>query len=83
MAKISKYNQEGYKDPTPYEALKRIKDPKRQIQGAQAKVVGQYFEKMIDAACRFYEDLKIAVIEKPRTHETNKEPRRRKVCSAL
>ena len=64
MAKISKYNHEGYKDLTPYEALKRVKDPRRQIQGAQAKVVGQYFEKMIDAACRYYEDRQIAVIEK-------------------
>lgn len=64
MAKISKYNHEGYKDPTPYEALKKVKDPRRQIQGAQAKVVGQYFEKMIDAACRYYEEKKMAVIEK-------------------
>jgi len=64
MAKISKYNHEGYKDLTPYEALKRVKDPRRQIQGAQAKVVGQYFEKMIDAACKYYEDRQIAVIEK-------------------
>ena len=28
MAKISKYNHEGYKDLTPYEALKRGKRPK-------------------------------------------------------
>jgi len=64
MAKISKYNNEGYKDPTPYEALKNVKNPKRQMQGAQARAVGQHFENMIDAACRYYEDKKLAVIEK-------------------
>jgi recombination protein U len=64
MAKISKYNSEGYKDPTPYEALKNVKNPKRQMQGAQARAVGQHFENMIDAACRYYEDRQLAVIEK-------------------
>ncbi len=62
--RISKYNQEGYIDLTPYEALKNIKDPQKQIRGAQARAIGQYFEKMIDAACKFYEDNKIAIIEK-------------------
>lgn len=64
MAKISKYNHEGYKDPTPYEALKNIKNPKKQFKGYQARAVGLHFEDMIDAACRFYEEKKVAAIEK-------------------
>lgn len=50
--------------PKPYEALKNVKNPKRQMQGAQARAVGQHFENLIDAACRYYEDKKLAVIEK-------------------
>lgn len=63
MAKISKFNHEGYKDLTAYEALKNI-DPKKQYKGYQARAVGLHFEDMIDAACRFYEEKKVAVIEK-------------------
>ncbi len=64
MAKINKFNHEGYMDPTPYEALKNIKNPRRQLQGAQAKVAGDNLEGLIKAACMYYEDRKIASIEK-------------------
>lgn len=64
MTKISKFIHERYMDTTPYESLKNIKNPKRQIQGAQSRAAGNHFEGIIDDSCRYYEDHKIAVIEK-------------------
>ncbi|KLU66732.1 holliday junction resolvase RecU [Desulfosporosinus acididurans] len=57
-------NAEFYHDPTAYEAIKRCKDPKRQLQGKRSKVVGEYFENLISAACDFYNEQGLARIEK-------------------
>ena len=40
------------------------KDPRRQLQGRQAKVAGEYFESLIVASCQFYEESHLAKIEK-------------------
>lgn len=41
-----------------------MRDPRRQLQGRQAKVAGEHFENMIAGACRFYEESHLAKIEK-------------------
>lgn len=64
MNKDHRKNAEGYNDPTAYEAIKRYKDPRRQLQGKRSKVVGEYFENLITSACVFYHDQGIAHIEK-------------------
>ena len=50
-------NSEGYADPTAYEA-------ERHLIGKRSKRAGQLFENIVDASCRFYEELGIAKIEK-------------------
>ncbi len=55
-------NAEGYSDPTPYEAMQR--QAKRQIRGKQAKVAGEHFENLISASCAYYEERRMAKIEK-------------------
>jgi len=57
-------NAEGYQDPTAYEAIKHVKDPRRQLQGKRSKIVGDYFENLITSACVYYHDKGIAHIEK-------------------
>lgn len=57
-------NAEGYNDSTAYEAINRCKDPKRQLQGKRSKIVGEYFENLITAACDYYREQDIAHIEK-------------------
>ena len=37
-----------------------MRDPRRQLQGRQAKVAGEHFENMIAGACRFYEESHLA-----------------------
>lgn len=64
MNKDHRKNSEGYNDPTAYEAIQRCKDPKCQLQGKRSKVVGEYFENLISAACDYYRDQSIAHIEK-------------------
>ncbi|MCO1599774.1 Holliday junction resolvase RecU [Desulfosporosinus nitroreducens] len=64
MNKDHRKNSEGYNDPTAYEAMKRCKDPRRQLQGKRSKIVGEYFENLITSACDFYYDRDIAHIEK-------------------
>lgn len=54
-------NAEGYHDPTPYEAERRMK---AQIAGRRSKVAGEHFENMISAACDYYRDRGLAKIEK-------------------
>ncbi len=62
----NRYNQrknaEGYADPTPYEAMQ--KQARNQLKGKQARIAGEHFENMISAACAFYEERRIAKIEK-------------------
>lgn len=36
----------------------------RRLQGQRSKMIGELFEKMIDASCRYYKEKGIAVIEK-------------------
>lgn len=55
-------NAEGYSDPTPYEAMQQ--KAKNQIKGKQARIAGEHFENMISAACKFYEERRLAKIEK-------------------
>jgi len=57
-------NAEGYQDLTAFEAIKRCKDPQRQLQGKRSKIVGEYFENMITGACSFYYEKDLAHIEK-------------------
>lgn len=64
MNKDHRKNAEGYHDPTAYEAIKQCKDPRRQLQGKRSKVVGDYFENLIESACVYYHDQGIAHIEK-------------------
>ncbi|WP_287827092.1 Holliday junction resolvase RecU [Oscillibacter sp.] len=54
-------NAEGYNDPTPYEAEKRIR---AQLQGKRARAAGGHFEAMISASCDYYLSRDIAKIEK-------------------
>lgn len=55
-------NSEGYRDPTPYEALQ--KQARNQIKGKQSRIAGEHFENMISAACSYYKDRGLAHIEK-------------------
>ena len=55
-------NSEGYRDPTPYEALQ--KQARNQIKGKQARLAGEHFENMISSACLYYSDRGLAHIEK-------------------
>lgn len=64
MNKDHRKNAEGYNDPTAFEAMKRVKDPRRQLQGKRSKVVGEYFENLISSACDYYRVQSIAHIEK-------------------
>lgn len=64
VSKDQRKNAEGYQDMTAYEAMKRLKDPQRQIQGARSKAVGEHFENMITGACFFYYEKNLAHIEK-------------------
>ncbi len=57
-------NAEGYRDPTAYAAIKRCKDPQRQLQGMRSKATGEHFENMITGACSFYYEKNLAHIEK-------------------
>ena len=54
-------NAEGYPDPTPYEAEKRIR---AQLRGKQARAAGGHFENMISASCAYYLSRGLAKIEK-------------------
>lgn len=54
-------NAEGYPDPTPYEAERRMR---AQLAGRRSKVAGEHFESMISAACDYYRDRGLAKIEK-------------------
>ena len=51
---IPRRNSEGYSDPTPYEAMKSYKDPRRQLQGMRSKSWGSYFEELINNSCEYY-----------------------------
>ena len=64
MSKDQRKNSEGYQDITAYEAMKRCKDPQRQIQGSHSRAIGKHFENMITVACLFYGEKNIAHIEK-------------------
>lgn len=64
MNKDHRKNAEGYNDPTAYEAIKHIKDPRRQFQGKRSKIVGDYFENLIESSCEYYKEKGIAHIEK-------------------
>ena len=50
-------NSEGYTDLTAFEA-------ERHLQGKRSKAVGQLFEKIVDASCRYYAEQGLAKIEK-------------------
>lgn len=50
-------NSEGYTDLTAFEA-------ERHLRGKRAKMVGQLFEQIVEASCRYYADLGVAKIEK-------------------
>lgn len=54
-------NTEGFPDPTPYEAERRIR---AQVTGKQARAAGEHFEAMISASCGYYLDRGLAKIEK-------------------
>ncbi len=64
MNKEHRKNAEGYNDPTAFEAMKRVKDPRRQLQGKRSKILGEYFENLIASACDYYREQGIAHIEK-------------------
>lgn len=64
MNKDQRRNAEGYQDPTAYEALRQCKDPRRQLQGKRSKIIGDYFENLINSTCVYYYDRGIAHIEK-------------------
>lgn len=54
-------NAEGYSDPTAATALKNVQ---RSQQGLQSRRAGEYFENMIAASLRWYEDKGLACVEK-------------------
>jgi len=64
VSRVERKNPEGYNDPTAYEAIKQVKDPRRQLQGKRSKIVGEYFENLISSACDYYREQGIAHIEK-------------------
>lgn len=58
-------NGKGYHDPTAYKAIYgKRKNPRAQIRGAQNKMAGEFFEKLISASCADYRRKGLAVIEK-------------------
>lgn len=54
-------NAEGYSDPTATTALRNVQ---RSQQGLQSRRAGEYFENMIAASLRWYEDKGMACVEK-------------------
>lgn len=54
-------NAEGYSDPTAATALKNVQ---RSQQGLQSRRAGEYFENIIAASLRWYEDKGLACVEK-------------------
>lgn len=56
-----KTNAEGYRDPTVYAAERHMR---AQIAGKRSRAVGERFEAMIYASCRFYHERGIAKIDK-------------------
>lgn len=54
-------NHEGYPDPTAETALANIVRSQR---GAQSRLAGEYFENIIAASLRWYEDRGLACVEK-------------------
>ena len=61
--KISKFNEEGYRDMTAYDAIRNV-EARNYLKGKQNKAAGQFFEKQIEAACLYYKTEGIAHIEK-------------------
>jgi len=59
---------EKYPDPTAGEAIENIqkeqKKNKNRIQGYRSRTIGKSFEAVIDWACKKYDDLEMAIIEK-------------------
>ena len=54
-------NSIGYPDPTATTAIENVERSQR---GRQSRIAGEYFENLIDASLRWYEDKGVACIEK-------------------
>lgn len=54
-------NAEGYPDPTATTALRNVQ---RSLRGSQSRQAGAYFENMIEASLRWYEDKGVAAVIK-------------------
>ena len=58
---------EKYKDPTAAQAMENIAREKKnseRVQGRRSRVIGKSFEEVIEAACRHYREMEVAIIEK-------------------
>ncbi|MDN5307963.1 MAG: recombination protein [Eubacteriaceae bacterium] len=55
---------EHYPDPTAGTAIRNIEHEKNSRRGYRSRAIGKNFEKMIEAACRQYRNIGVAIIEK-------------------